>query len=164
MCHVSGQLYKTFRTPSTDMWIKAKKSMDLFPRVPRIDAVLFIVQCHGLSHYKTSRPVECKMTTLVNNGSNVSTSHGCPRFLAMRSKFQGLTTTEEKALTLWWQLQMVRLLGQGACEAFVPIDNPPLSALFSILSASKDPQTVCGFRGAVVSNFPPPAIQGQLGV
>ena len=50
MCHVSGQLYKTFRTAATDMLFKvAKKSMDLFPQVPRTDAVLFIVQCHGLS-------------------------------------------------------------------------------------------------------------------
>ena len=104
MCHVSGQLFKTFRTAATDMLFKvAKKSMDLFPQVPRSDAVLFIVQCHGLSHCKmdvTSRPVECKMTTLVIDGSNVCSSHGCPRFLAMRTKFQGLKATEEKALTL----------------------------------------------------------------
>ena len=29
-----------------------KKPMDVFPRVPRTDAIFFVVQCHGLSHGK----------------------------------------------------------------------------------------------------------------
>ena len=42
--------------------------MDLFLRVPRTDAILFTVQCHGLSHGKMCFPstnayMERKMTT-----------------------------------------------------------------------------------------------------
>ena len=57
---VSGQLEKALRTPSaTDVLFKAdlvtlfkaaKKPMDLFQGVPLTDAILFTVQCHGLSH------------------------------------------------------------------------------------------------------------------
>ena len=55
------------------MFKVAKKLIDLFPRVPQTDAILFIGQCHGLSHGKmhvSSRPMECKMTTLMIDGSN----------------------------------------------------------------------------------------------
>ena len=93
---LSEQLPQTCSKWQESRWIS-------FHNFPRTDAVLFIVHCHGLSHCTmgvTARPVECKMTTLVIDGSNVSSSHGCPRVLAMRTKFQGLKATEKKALTL----------------------------------------------------------------
>ena len=82
-CYVSGQVQMTLRTASdTDMLFKAaKKPMDLFPRVPRIDSILFTVPV--TAKCVSSLPKECKMTTLMIDGSNVSTSHSCRRFQAM---------------------------------------------------------------------------------
>ena len=41
-----------------------KKPMDLFPRVPRTDPILFIARCHGKMRV-CSRPMGCKITTLM---------------------------------------------------------------------------------------------------
>lgn len=60
---------------------KKKKPTDLFPRVPRTDLILLIVRCHGEMRV-CSRPMGCKITTLIIDRSNVSTSHRCPKFLA----------------------------------------------------------------------------------
>ena len=79
--------FNSAQKSARDVLFKAvKKPMDLFPRVTRADAILFVVQCHGLCHGKmrvSSRPIECKMTTLMIDESNVSTSHWRLRFLVM---------------------------------------------------------------------------------
>ena len=77
--HASALLSTLCKKSARDLLFKAaKKPMDLFPRVTRADAILFIVQCHGPCHGKmrvSSRPMECKMTTLMIDESNVSTFH-----------------------------------------------------------------------------------------
>ena len=59
------------------MFKAAKELTDLLSLVPQTDAILFIVPCHRfsqISHGKmriSSRPMECKMTTLMIDRSNV---------------------------------------------------------------------------------------------
>ena len=67
--------------PQTLCSRRVKKPMDLFPRVPRTDPILFIERCHSKMRV-CSRPLGCKITTLMIGRSNVSTSHWCQRFKA----------------------------------------------------------------------------------
>ena len=94
MCYDSEKLQKTLRIPSaTDILFKAaKRQMNLFPRVQRArsDAILFKVQCHGVSHGE-----RCFLLVngLQDDNSNVRTFHWCPRFLTMFSRKDNLKSS-----------------------------------------------------------------------
>ena len=56
----------------------AKRPLELFPRVTRTDALLFMEECQGPSLGKMqvfSRPMKYKMTIPMIDGSNVNISH-----------------------------------------------------------------------------------------
>ena len=68
-----------FESPTkspTDIMLKVtKEPMDVFPRVPQTDAILFIVKFQGLSHGKisvSSGPMKCKMTTVTIDGQELA--------------------------------------------------------------------------------------------
>ena len=65
-----------------------KKASRSLPRsTVDLHRFVYIIQCHRLTTVKciSSQAMECKMTTLMIDGSNVSTSYWCLKFVAMNA-------------------------------------------------------------------------------